>query len=177
MTLRPLPRTLTPLEDESLVGLILRLAHHSGSTPAAIAARMGLSDRRGIHVPAGSLLTLLPRRLAEAAHVAGLSLPEMENLLLAPLGVRYGPLSQQHAPWYGPQLLTQPRRWVHLRTTQFCERCLAGKGSPLGARLGGPWKRHWHLPVVFACVEHRRLLRRCCPHCGSENFNTDEEAS
>ncbi|MCL7378357.1 TniQ family protein [Streptomyces sp. 35G-GA-8] len=166
MTPRPLPRTLAPLEDESLVGLILRLAHHSGSSPAAIALRMGLAHKEGIYVPAGSLLELPPRELAEAAHVAGLSVPEMENLLLAPLGERYGPLSQQYDPWYGPQLLTNPRRWVHLRSTQFCERCLAGNGSSLRERLGGAWKRHWHLPVVFACVEHRRMLRRHCPYCG-----------
>jgi hypothetical protein len=163
---RPLPRTLVPLEDESLVGLLLRLAQHTGSSPAAIAVRMGLADRVGIHVPTGSLLALPPRKLAEAAHVAGLSLPAMENLLLAPLGERYGPLNQQHAPWYGPQLLTNPRRWVHLRSTQFCECCLAGKDNPLGAELGGSWKRHWHLPVVFVCVDHRRTLRRCCPCCG-----------
>ncbi|GCD35801.1 hypothetical protein OEIGOIKO_03548 [Streptomyces chrestomyceticus JCM 4735] len=166
MTPRPLPRTLAPLEDESLVGLILRLAQHTGSSPAVIATRMGLTDRVGIHVPAGSLLALPPQRLAEAAHVAGLSLSEMENLLLAPLGERYGPLSQAHAPWYGPQLLTNPRRWVNLRSTQFCERCLAGRDNPLGAELGGSWKRHWHLPVVFVCVEHRRTLRRCCTSCG-----------
>lgn len=101
MTPRPLPRTLAPLEDESLVGLILRLAQHTGSSPAVIATRMGLTDRVGIHVPAGSLLALPPQRLAEAAHVAGLSLSEMENLLLAPLGERYGPLSQAHAPCTG----------------------------------------------------------------------------
>ncbi|MGW5021519.1 TniQ family protein [Streptomyces cacaoi] len=166
VTRRPLPRTLVPLEDESLVGLIPRLAHHTGSSPAAITSRMGLTDRAGIHVPVGSLLALPADKLAGAAQVVGLSVAEMENLLLAPLGERYGPLSQQLEPWYGPQLFSNPRRWVHLRRTQFCERCLAGRGSPIEDRLGGSWKRHWHLPVVFVCVEHRRALRRCCPHCG-----------
>ncbi len=32
MTLRPLPRSLDPLEDETLVGFILRLASHNGTT-------------------------------------------------------------------------------------------------------------------------------------------------
>lgn len=47
---RPLPRTLVPLEDESLVGLLPSLAQHTGSSPAAIEVRMGLADRvEGCH--------------------------------------------------------------------------------------------------------------------------------
>ena len=32
--------------------------------------------------------------------------------------------------------------------------------------FGGPWLKAWHLPVVFACPVHQRLLEHLCPGCG-----------
>lgn len=42
--------------------------------------------------------------------------------------------------------------------TRYCPECLAGDGSPVQQSFGGPWLKTWHLPVVFACPAHRRLL-------------------
>ncbi|MER7870390.1 TniQ family protein [Streptomyces cellulosae] len=165
MNRRPLSRSLVPLDDESLAGFLLRLAKYTGCSPAVIADRMGLGQYYRAAMPVGSLLTLSSEQLAECAHVARLSHAEMEGLLLAPLGRRYGPLNHQLWPWSGPQQLTYLRRWVYLRNTQFCSRCLTSDNSVFGVLLGGSWKRRWHLAVSFACVEHRRLLKRNCPRC------------
>ena len=48
---------------------------------------------------------------------------------------------------------------------RYCPQCLAGDGSPIQQQLGGPWKKQWHLPVVFACIEHRTFLQDRCPGC------------
>ncbi|WP_442813434.1 TniQ family protein [Streptomyces sp. NBC_01754] len=141
------------------------MAKYTGTSPAVIAHRMGLADSKGSAIPAGSLLTLTSQQLTESAYVARLSKAEMEGLLLASLGRRYGPLNQQYASWSDSQQLTYQRSWVYLRKTQFCTRCLTEDDSLHGVMLGGRWKKRWHLPVVFACVEHRQLLKRNCPGC------------
>ena len=50
--------------------------------------------------------------------------------------------------------------------TRYCPECLAGDGSAIQESFGGPWLKAWHLPVVFACPAHRRLLEHLCPECG-----------
>ncbi|MEU7322646.1 TniQ family protein [Streptomyces griseoviridis] len=41
--LRSLPRSLAPLPGESLVGFLLRLAHHNNVSPGTIVSRTGVS--------------------------------------------------------------------------------------------------------------------------------------
>jgi hypothetical protein len=50
--------------------------------------------------------------------------------------------------------------------TRYCPECLAGDGSAIQESFGGPWLKTWHLPVVFACPGHQRLLEHLCPECG-----------
>jgi hypothetical protein len=50
--------------------------------------------------------------------------------------------------------------------TRYCPECLAGDGSAVQESFGSPWLKAWHLPVVFACPAHQRLLEHRCPGCG-----------
>ncbi|MFI6689258.1 TniQ family protein [Streptomyces sp. NPDC050485] len=154
------------MDDESLIGFILRLASHTGSTPIAIARRMGLTPRYmgRMSILTKHLISLPPGQLADAAHAARLSETEMQGLLLAPLGERYGPLAEDYLrrPHSRNSYL---RPWTYTRHSQFCRSCLLEDKTDLGMILGGSWKRRWHLPVVFACVRHRQLLKDSCPHC------------
>ncbi|MFD0567940.1 TniQ family protein [Kitasatospora saccharophila] len=57
------------------------------------------------------------------------------------------------------------REWVLPTSTRYCPQCLAGDGSDIQRQHGGPWKLQWRLSVVFACLEHNRLLADVCPGC------------
>ncbi|MFE7039286.1 TniQ family protein [Streptomyces atratus] len=46
---------------------------------------------------------------------------------------------------------------------RYCPQRLAGDGSPVQQQYGGPWKKLWHLPIVFACPEHHLFLQDSCP--------------
>ncbi len=168
MTHRRLSRSLDPLDDETLVGFLLRLARHNGTTPAQIASRMGLMDEMstapGVVSP-WLLADMDKPRLVRAARAADLTVAEAGKLLLAPMGHRYGLVSHLYRPWTSPQQLGRPNRWVFMRTSQYCPPCLAGDDGPLGRLYGGAWKRAWRLPVVFACSRHQQLLSRTCPKC------------
>lgn len=57
-------------------------------------------------------------------------------------------------------------RWVLAPATRYCPHCLAGDPAAAIQRVhGGPWRKAWHLPVVFACTDHQRLLEHRCPAC------------
>jgi len=58
-------------------------------------------------------------------------------------------------------------RLVFAPATRFCPECFAGDGSAVQESFGGPWLKAWHLPVVFACPVHQRLLEHRCPGCGN----------
>ncbi|MBV6701035.1 TniQ family protein [Kitasatospora aureofaciens] len=55
--------------------------------------------------------------------------------------------------------------WLLLRSSRYCPQCPAGDGSDVQDRHGGPWKLHWRLATVFACLEHSVLLEDLCPAC------------
>jgi hypothetical protein len=57
-------------------------------------------------------------------------------------------------------------RLILAPATRYCPECLAGDGSAIQESFGGPWLKAWHLPVVFACPVHQRLLEHLCPGCG-----------
>ena len=57
-------------------------------------------------------------------------------------------------------------RLILAPATRYCPECLAGDGSAIQESFGGPWLKAWHLPVVFACPVHKRLLEHLCPECG-----------
>lgn len=165
--LRPLPRSLAPLPDESLVGLLLRLAHHNNVSPGTIVRHTGLSTHRtGLteHLSISQQYLPTPEQSAEFARTTRLGEDEVANLFLAPFGARYGPLDAT--------LIRRPRgRILHgnhdvfRRWSRFCPSCLAGD-SDIERAHGGSWKRLWRLPPVFACPAHRCLLRHNCAKCG-----------
>jgi hypothetical protein len=117
------------------------------------------------------LLDLDENIRASFAHAARLTTAEVAGLLLLNLTSRYLPLNRD--------LDGQPRRlrgivgqerWVFTKFTRCCPDCLAGDHSVIQQRHGGPWKNLWRLPVVFACVQHGRLLNHVCPACQQPIF-------
>src|SRR5216683_1428741 len=59
-------------------------------------------------------------------------------------------------------------RSVGVRGSRLPPVLVAGIPAPaVQESFGGPWLKTWHLPVVFACPAHRRLLEHCCPDCGN----------
>jgi hypothetical protein len=145
-----------------LPGFILRLAHRLGISPLHIAQLADDGSRRsGTHVPRRLLLGLDPSPAAVFADMTKLSLAEAVDLTLASWKERYPPIStspekRSSRSWNDSWLFVTPRH---------CPRCLGGDGSPLGKQLGGAWQKAWHLPVVFACLDHECYLRHECPKC------------
>lgn len=169
--MRPLPRSLNPLPDETLTGFILRLAHRTGTTPGEITIRTGLAphDRPGLptRLPLGSLHHLNDEYVTTFADVTHLTPGEVTGLLLAPLGDRYGPLNPALTPRSTPARMIYDNPWVLTRSTRYCPPCLAGDGDAIQDIHGGAWQRLWRLPVVFLCLRHQRLLQHECPGCGT----------
>ncbi|MFI1307155.1 TniQ family protein [Streptomyces sioyaensis] len=165
-----MPRSLAPLEDESLVGYVLRLAHRLGASPHEIAARTDLLAR----TPKGVLSvfthrflhTLAPRQAQALAQAARLTPAEVQGLLLAPFGLRYGPLDGTLTKTRDPNSVAVNNRWVYFGRSRYCPQCLAGDASGIQQLHGGSWRRLWRLPVTFICLKHRCLLRTRCPACG-----------
>lgn len=163
---RRLPRSLVPLPGESLPGFLLRLSYRLNQPPARIAELTGLAldgpgGRRlpvillaGIPEPASSDFTRMTR--LTSAQAAGLGMGTWQE--------RYAPViaTEEDAPGrdrLNGQVILAP-------ATRYCPECLAGDGSAIQQTLGGPWLRAWHLPVIFACPAHHRLLEHLCPECG-----------
>ncbi|MFG3602644.1 TniQ family protein [Micromonospora chersina] len=164
---RPLPRSLDPLPDESLPGYLLRLAHRLGLPPQRVAELTGLATSSGV-TPAERLLDLDTATAQSFAHATKLATDEVASLLLSGLRLddRYLPLSTD-IDGQPRQLrgIAHQEHWLFTKFTRWCPDCLAGDGSLIQQRHGGPWKRQWRLPVVFACTQHARLLKHLCPAC------------
>ncbi|GGV90217.1 TniQ family protein [Streptomyces sp. NBC_00012] len=169
--LRELPRSLAPLSDESLPGYLLRLSCRLHVPVAHTAARTGLARRSGTNSNVFLPVRLLHRAddspLANFIRTTRLSAVEATNLFTFPLGDRYGPLNPELMSHSNSRPLVRNARWFFGRWTRYCPDCLTGDGSPIQNQLGGPWKRHWRLPTVFACPHHRALLHNACPQCGN----------
>jgi TniQ len=171
--IRPLPRSLDPLPRESLAGVLLRLAHRLDLAPSRVAVLTGLGwqypRRSTVSVPVDRLLHLDTATAATFARATRLHPDEVTGLVLGSLGGRYPPVDINHQASDGVprQAAGIPglSRWVFTRSTRYCPQCLAGDGSPIQQAHGGAWQKWWHLPVVFACMVHRRLLLHQCPGC------------
>ncbi|MFC1400063.1 MULTISPECIES: TniQ family protein [Streptacidiphilus] len=169
--LRPLARSLAPLSDESLPGLLLRLAFRLGTSPAELAVRTGLADRPHLAVLPTSLLIGLDRdRRHTFAQMVKAEDDEVDAMLLDTFKSRYP--HAQPSPSGRNGLANQQHRWLFIHATRYCPQCLAGQNNPLERAFGGPWKSTWRLPPVFACLEHRRFLEHSCPACNSLVLHT-----
>jgi hypothetical protein len=153
----PLPRSLDPLPGESLGGFLLRLSWRLRVSPAELARVTGCAVGRQVYLAPSLLLTFDSRRFAGAAR---LSVEEAGALGIASWAGRYPPITTSRV---GPQGRMVLDGWLLSSILRYCPDCLAGDGGPVQREYGGPWKRIWHLPFTFACVQHRRFLRQSCP--------------
>ncbi|WP_369387350.1 TniQ family protein [Streptomyces sp. CG1] len=163
MTPRQLPRNLEPLEGESLPGFLLRTAYRLDRSPVRIAELCGL-DVRQRRLSSACLRTIREETLRQFAFTARLTEHEADGLTLRRFTQTYPPLSR---------LRTNTNRigsaasvnWAMTCSSRYCPDCLKGDTRAVEQSLGGGWQLLWHLPVVFACVRHRRLLEYLCPAC------------
>lgn len=161
----PFPRGLDPLTDETLPGYILRLAHRLDLPPARVIGVTGLRPNTTIGT-ATAILGLPEQAIADFALATNLSRAEARELLLTALADRYPPLDPYFLGRHGElRAVVGGEEWVLTRSTRYCARCLAGDGSLIQTRHGGPWRRIWRLPIIFSCLAHRRLLAHRCPQC------------
>lgn len=163
--LPPLPRSLSPLPDESLSGYILRLAHRLDRSPGRIAELATLAvgrQGRATLLPAHLLLALRPQTAASFAAASRMTYEEVAALGLRSYARVYPPLAAAGMQDNGRVL---HNAWAFTASSRFCPDCLIGDGSPVQRAHGGTWRLQWHLPVVFACTRHQRLLEHLCPRC------------
>ncbi|MBB5935710.1 TniQ family protein [Streptomyces zagrosensis] len=163
----PLPRSLDPLPGEGLPGYLLRLAHRLDLSPADLARRTGLlpAGRDSLfHLRHHLLIDPPPDDLAAFADATRLTHEEADARTLRGLRDHYPPLARslEQAPGTGRRRIDG---WLFTGFSRFCPKCLAGDGSPIQQAHGGPWKKEWHLAVVFACPEHECFLQHQCPTC------------
>jgi hypothetical protein len=175
MPTRPLPRSLSPLPDESLPGYLFRLAYRLDRTPGRIAILAGLSEsvmagRGSGQLPANVMLSLTPEETSSFATATRLTQQEVTALCLHQYAGRYPILGagRGSGPRYrGDARRTRNNPWVFMNSGRFCPECLFGDGSLIQQQLGGAWQRQWRLPPVVVCLTHRRLLEHLCPDCGT----------
>jgi hypothetical protein len=166
---RPLPRSLDPLPDKSLVGFLLRLSHRLDVTPTRLGELTGLAAEHG-SVIARHQLWLPPRQARRFAQSARLTDDEVTALCMDSLREHYPPLELDYATeanWIRRSKdLPTTRGWLLTNSSHYCPECLGGD-TAIEQAHGGSWRKHWRLAVVFACSRRRRLLRRRCPRCGA----------
>ena len=162
-----LPRSLTPLEDESLPGYLLRLSYRLEISPARL-GRLGGLTRDAEQIPVRHLLQLTPTAAHALTRAFTLPGTAAQALTLHSLAAVYPPARRSlasAAPTWSATDGTTP--WVLTNSSRYCPQCLAGDRTPIQQALGGAWRRAWRLPVVFACLRHGRFLDHACPNCAS----------
>jgi hypothetical protein len=164
-----MPRSLVPLPGESMAGFILRLSHRLYVAPSKVTWRTGLTPYRVATgtSPVRHLLMMEPPEAAAFAHATRMSTTAAEQLTLLPYLRRYPPVAEAltRQPGDPPRARNLFPSWLLVGSTRYCPACLKGDGSKIQERYGGAWQLLWHLPVVFACLEHRVLLQDTCPAC------------
>jgi hypothetical protein len=161
--MRPLPMSLEPITEESLVSYLLRLAYRLSVPPLHLARMAGLAGGpHHSHLDRKLLLDIAPPQAESFARLARLTTAEVTALTLSSWQDRYPPIARSmpgrgHSSWSDS--------WLFITSPRFCPSCLAGDRTAAWRLHGGPWRKIWHLPVVFACLEHQEFLLDACPHC------------
>ncbi|MEW1724806.1 TniQ family protein [Streptomyces sp. NPDC093109] len=160
--------TRTGVHPSGTRPFLLRLSHRLDLAPQQLARRVELVTPEDLHakVPAGNLLMIEPARLHAFAEATRMTPAAANELTLRSYADRYPALTQALVHRGGtlrPRRLSQP--WLLMSHSRYCPACLAGDGTPIQNRHGGPWKRQWRLGVVFACLDHGTFLRSECPRC------------
>ena len=164
---RPLPRSLVPLPGESLPGFLLRLSCRLNQPPARTAELTGLAlgGHSGAHLPVVLLAGIPEQASGTFARVTRLTGDQATHLGTASWRDRYPPvIASPESTARGARRLNG--QVVFAPATRYCPECLVGDGSAIQDAFGGPWLKAWHLPVVYACPAHQRLLEHLCPECG-----------
>lgn len=167
--IEPLARSLTALPGESLAGFLLRLSHRLDLAPGQLAWRTGLTSderRRASALPAQHLFMLEAAQLSRFALATRLSQSDTDRLTLRSYLRVYPPVAEalvRRGHQARPRGVFPP--WLLHASTRCCPLCLRGDGSLIQERHGGAWKRQWHLPVVFGCLEHNLFLQDTCQIC------------
>ncbi|WP_399103348.1 TniQ family protein [Streptomyces sp. 11x1] len=161
--MHPLPRSLEPIPEESLVGYLLRLTHRIGVPPLHLVRMLGWQTGFfGNRFSRSVLFELDDPHIADLARLTRLTAEEASDLTLSSWKGRYPPIRRSLANGISS---ARPDGWLFLSNPRFCPRCLAGDGSSAQELHGGPWRKSWHLPIVFICAEHRAFLQSRCPQC------------
>ncbi|WP_257133481.1 TniQ family protein [Streptomyces sp. f51] len=161
--MHPLPRSLEPASGESLVSYLLRLGHRLSLRPLQLIRAAGWTDRvQATHIPGSLLLNLTGPEAQGFARLTRQTAEEVSALTLKQWRDRYPPIALS-VPGPGPK---RPDPWLFVGSPRYCPTCLAGDCTPAQQLHGGPWRKLWHLPIVFSCVEHQTYLEASCPHCG-----------
>src|SRR6266446_4952367 len=164
---RPLPRSLIPIPGESLPGFLLRLSCRLNQPPAKIAKLTGLAPggASGARIPVILLAGVPETDSSTFTRMTRLTGAQAAQLGTGTWQERYPPvIASPESKARGARRLDG--RLILAPATRYCPECLAGDGSAIQEAFGGPWLKAWHLPVVFACPAHRRLLEHLCPECG-----------
>ena len=164
---RPPPRSLVPIPGESPPGFLLRLSCRLNQPPARVAELTGPAPdgASGTHIP-----VILLAGIPETGRSTFIRMTRLTGAQAAQLGMstwqeRYPPvIASPESKARGARRLDG--RLILAPATRYCPECLAGDGSAIQESFGGPWLKAWHLPVVFACPVHKRLLEHLCPECG-----------
>jgi len=154
---RPLSRSLDPIAGESLGGYLLRLSCRLRVSPVQLARLTGCDGAGQVVLRRRLLLNLDIERFAQATR---LSAGEASSLTVASWADRYPPIARSRIE---PDKHVVLDGWLFSTSIRYCPDCLAGNSSLVQQQYGGPWKKTWHLPVVFACLQHQRFLREGCP--------------
>lgn len=161
--MHPLPRSLDPIQGESVGSYLRRLSYRLGISPIHLACVTGLHnpDRQRNRMGRHALMELDGEIIDAFRQATRLTQEEVNSLTLASWKYHFPPVIRSLP---GPAQPFRQDSWLFV-TPRFCPQCLAGATTNSRMPYGGPWKKEWHLPVIFSCLEHGVFLSHKCPRC------------